>query len=92
MREHPSASWTDSYTGDVQVPNPPRMITVVIAVILLIVGVSLEGSVLAIPQLNQLVTDVLRQVDLGIARETLARLLIIASPVLLILGSLVRGL
>jgi hypothetical protein len=73
-------------------PNPPRMITVVIAVILLIVGVSLEGSVLAIPQLNQLVTDVLKQIDLGIARETLARLLIIAGPVLLILGSLVRGL
>jgi hypothetical protein len=68
------------------------MITVVVAVILLIIGLSLDGSVVSFPQLNQLVGDVLAQVNLGIARETLARLAIVAAPVLLILGSLVRGL
>jgi hypothetical protein len=72
-------------------PNPPRLITIVIAAILLVVGLSLEGSVLSLPQVNQLVSDLLRQVDVGLARETLARLAIVASPLLMILGSLLRG-
>jgi hypothetical protein len=71
-------------------PNPPYLATVVIAVVLMVIGLSLEGSLLSIAPLNQVLGDVLAVVGVK-ASEGLARILIIASPTLLIIGSLVRG-
>jgi hypothetical protein len=67
------------------------MATIVIAVVLMVVGLSLEGSVFSIAPLNQVVGDALAVVGIEAGRA-FARILIIASPALLILGSLVRGL
>ena len=67
------------------------MVTVLAAIAILVIGLSLEGSVISIPQLNAAVNDLLRQVDLPFGRQVLARLAIVASPVLLILGSLLPG-
>ena len=72
-------------------PNPPRMLTVVTAILLLVVGLSIEGSILSIPGLNDLIADLSRQFDVRIT-EQLARAAIVGSPVILILGSLLRGL
>jgi hypothetical protein len=71
-------------------PNPPYLATVVIAVLLMVVGLSLEGSLFSIGILNQALGDVLAVVGVKATQE-LARILIIASPTLLIIGSLVRG-
>jgi hypothetical protein len=71
-------------------PNPPYLGTVVIAIILMVIGLSLEGSLFSIATLNQVLTDVLAAVGIRATQE-LARILIIASPTLLIIGSLVRG-
>ena len=79
-----------TYTCHVK-PNPPYMATIVIAVVLMVVGLSLEGSIFSIVPLNQVVGDVLAVVGVT-AGQGFARLLIIASPTILILGSLVRGL
>lgn len=67
------------------------MITVVIAVVLMVIGLSIEGSLFSISALNQVVGDALAVVGVQASQE-FARILIIASPALLILGSLVRGL
>jgi hypothetical protein len=72
-------------------PNPPFLATVVIAVVLIVIGLSLEGSLFSIAALNQVVGDALAVVGVSAGQE-FARLLIIAAPTLLILGSLVRGL
>ena len=72
-------------------PNPPRMVTVLAAIALLVIGLSLEGSVVSVPQLNAMVTDFLRQVDLPFGREVLARFAIVAAPALLVVGSLLPG-
>ena len=72
-------------------PNPPYMITVVVAVVLMVIGISLEGSLFSIAALNQVVGDALAVVGISVGEE-FARILIIASPALLILGSLVKGL
>lgn len=72
-------------------PNPPRMITVVTAILLLVAGLSIEGSILSIPGLNDLIADLSRQFDVRVT-EQLARAAIVGSPVILILGSLLRGL
>lgn len=72
-------------------PNPPYLATVVIAVVLIVVGLSLEGSIFSIAALNQALGDVLGVIGVKASHE-LARILIIASPALLIIGSLVRGL
>jgi hypothetical protein len=72
-------------------PNPPYLATVVIAVVLMVVGLSLEGSIFSIAALNQALGDVLGVIGVKASHE-LARILIIASPALLIIGSLVRGL
>jgi hypothetical protein len=66
-------------------PNAPKMITVVIAVALTIVGLSL--TVLPIDP----VTDVLREVGLRLTKEQ-RWLVLAASPVLLIIASFVPGL
>jgi hypothetical protein len=71
-------------------PNPPYMATVVIAVVLMVIGLSLEGTLFSIGPLNQVVADVLGVVGIKASQE-LARILIIASPTLLIIGSLVKG-
>jgi hypothetical protein len=71
-------------------PNPPYMATVVIAVVLMVIGLSLEGSLFSIAALNDVIVNVLTAVGVA-ASEQLARLLNIAAPTLLIIGSLVRG-
>ena len=71
-------------------PNPPYLATIVIAVVLMVIGLSLEGSLISIATLNQAVGDVLATVGVK-AGEELARLMIVASPTLLIIGSLVPG-
>jgi uncharacterized membrane protein len=71
-------------------PNPPYLATVVIAIILMVIGLSLEGSLFSIAPLNQLVGDVLAVVGVRATQE-LGRILMIVAPVLLIVGSLTRG-
>ena len=71
-------------------PNPPYLATVVIAVLLMVIGLSLEGSLFSIAPLNQVLGDALSAVGIRASHE-FARILIIASPTLLIIGSLVRG-
>ncbi len=71
-------------------PNPPYLATVVIAVLLMVIGLSLEGSLFSIATLNQVLGDALAVVGVKASQE-FARILIIASPTLLIIGSLVRG-
>lgn len=67
------------------------MLTVVVAVVLMVIGISLEGSLFSIAALNQVVGDALAVVGVSVGQE-FARILIIAAPALLILGSLVKGL
>ena len=71
-------------------PNPPYRATVVIAVLLMVIGLSLEGSLFSIAALNQVLESVFSVVGLT-AGEELGQVLIIAAPTLLIIGSLVRG-
>jgi hypothetical protein len=71
-------------------PNPPYLATVVIAIVLMVIGLSLEGSLFSIAPLNQVVGDLLGAVGIEATRE-LGRILIVAAPTLLIIGSLVRG-
>jgi len=71
-------------------PNPPYLATVVIAVVLMVIGLSLEGSLFSIAALNQVLADALSAVGIRAIHE-FAHILIIASPTLLIIGSLVRG-
>jgi hypothetical protein len=66
------------------------MATVVIAVLLMVIGLSLEGSLFSIAPLNQVLGDLLAVVGVSAVQE-LAHILIIASPTLLIIGSLVKG-
>ena len=66
-------------------PNAPKMITVVIAVVLTVVGLSL--TVLPIEPLNELV----RETGLKLSKDVRA-LILAASPVLLIVASFVRNL
>jgi hypothetical protein len=71
-------------------PNPPYLATVVIAIALMVIGLSLQGSLFSIAPLNQVVGDALATVGVKASQE-LARVLIIASPTILIVGSLVPG-
>jgi hypothetical protein len=71
-------------------PNPPYLATIVIAVLLMVIGLSLEGSLISFATLNQAVGDALATVGIKASQE-LARLMIVASPTLLIIGSLVPG-
>lgn len=71
-------------------PNPPYLATVVIAVVLMVIGLSLEGSLFSIGPLNQVLGDVLAVIGVKASQE-LGRILIIVAPTLLIIGSLVRG-
>ena len=78
-----------TYTRRVR-PNPPYLATVVIAVFLIVIGLSLDGTLFSIAALNQVVADALAVIGVRASQE-FARILIIASPTLLIIGSLVRG-
>jgi hypothetical protein len=73
-------------------PNPPRMITVVIAVALLLIGIS--GTVFPLPFVDSLAEGVLRPVlgatGLGLEEQTWW-LFLFLSPVLLVIGSLLPG-
>jgi hypothetical protein len=71
-------------------PNPPYMATIVIAVVLMLIGLSLEGSLFSIAPLNEVVRDALAAVGVK-ASEEVARIMIVGSPTLLIIGSLVPG-
>lgn len=70
--------------------NPPYLATVVVAIVLMVVGLSLEGSLFSIAGLNQVVDQVLAVIGMDANRE-IGRVLIVASPTLLIVGSLFRG-
>jgi len=67
------------------------MATVVIAVVLMVIGVSLDGTLFAIAPLNDVVASLLKTVGIA-AGEGFAHLLMVAAPTLVIVGSLVRGL
>jgi hypothetical protein len=65
------------------------MITVVLAIALTIVGLSL--TVLGIEAINTTVMDLVRGMDLGLTRERLGWFALLASPLLLTVGSLLKG-
>ena len=77
-------------------PNAPRMITVIVAVVLTLAGLAL----IFVPagQLGDLIRqlplggDMTRQVIDLAAERMVAWAALLASPVLLVIGSLVRGL
>ena len=73
-------------------PNPPRMVTVVLAVALLVVGIALvfyqAQAVEFVRGLNFLPNDIQRQVVSLMAERVAAWTALAASPILLIIGSL----
>ena len=77
-------------------PNAPRMVTVVLAVVLTIIGLAL--IYLPTGQLEDLVrqvglpADIQRTLVSWIADRVVAWAALAASPILLMVGSLVRGL
>jgi hypothetical protein len=71
--------------------TPPYLATVVLAILLMVVGLSLEGSLFSIAALNQVVDQIVAVVGMD-ANQALGRVLIVVAPTLLILGSLFRGL
>ena len=77
-------------------PNPPRMVTVIIALLLTAAGLALlfmPGNQIAdIIRALPLGADLTRQIIDLAAQQTVAWLLLAISPILLIAGSLVRGL
>lgn len=74
-------------------PNPPRMITVVIAIVLLVIGLSL--TLIPIAPLNQFlaeyVTPTLLSYGVGADTRQLGYICLAGAPVLLIIGSLFPG-
>ena len=62
-------------------PNPPRMVTVIIAIALLVVG--LAGTVISIPAVNEALATYEIPFD-----RTIAYLALLAAPMLLVIGSL----
>ncbi|HEV8489371.1 MAG TPA: hypothetical protein VGQ58_06245 [Candidatus Limnocylindrales bacterium] len=72
-------------------PSPPYLATVVVAILLMIVGLSLEGSLFSVAAINQVADQVLGVIGVDATRD-IGRVLIVAAPTLLIVGSLFRGL
>jgi hypothetical protein len=75
-------------------PNPPRMVTVVIAVAMFAIG--LIGVLPPLEQfvapLNDLLASLPVLADLGLTLDAqLAHVLLLGAPLLLIVGSLLRG-
>lgn len=75
-------------------PNPPKMVTVVLAVLLTIAGLALiyfnDDAVRLVRQLS-LPNDIEREILSLVTERVIAYLSLAASPVLLILGSLLPG-
>ena len=73
-------------------PNPPRMVTVVLAVALMVVGLSLifyqAQAVEFVRGLNFIPNDLQRQISSLMAERVAAWTALAASPILLIIGSL----
>ncbi len=76
-------------------PNPPRMVTVLLALALLAVGVA--GTLIDPETVHDLITGlslprgIERDILALIAEQTIAYACLLASPVLLVLGSLLPG-
>lgn len=68
-------------------PNPPRMITVVIAVVLAVVGLILAWPIDSLASLLDPVESLIQPFGLGLDRDT-GFLCLFASPALLVVGSL----
>lgn len=75
-------------------PNPPRMVTVVLAVALFalgLIGVLPQTSALVEP-INDVLVTLPIAVELGLTFDRqLAHLLLLVGPALMIVGSLLRG-
>lgn len=72
-------------------PNPPRMVTVVLAVALLVVGLALifyQGAAIDLVRGLPLPRELSRDVISLMGEQMVAWLALAASPVLLIVGSL----
>jgi hypothetical protein len=67
-------------------PNPPKMVTLILAVVLIPIGLSVSGTVTI-----GFVNDVLKNLDWDLSVSE-GFWLLFASPALLILGSLLPGL
>lgn len=67
-------------------PNAPKLVTIVVAVLLTVIGLAVTEVVAIQP-----VIDLLEQAELSLS-ESQGWLALLASPVLLILGSFLRGL
>jgi hypothetical protein len=75
-------------------PNPPRMVTVVIAVALLVVGLALifyQGPAIDLVRSLNLPRDVTRDVVSLMGEQMIAYAALAAAPILLIIGSLLPG-
>jgi hypothetical protein len=72
-------------------PNPPRLITVVVALVLGVIGFVFLWPVEPLVPLLDPIGDVLAVVGLTLDHQ-LASLALAACPTLLVVGSLVRGL
>lgn len=72
-------------------PNPPRLITVVVALVLGVIGFVFLWPVEPLLPLLDPIRDVLGAIGLTLDRQ-LASLALAACPTLLAVGSLVRGL
>ena len=73
-------------------PNPPRQVTVIIAVVLMVVGLALvffEAQTLDFVRAAGLPIDIQRQLATWMEERTFAWGALAASPILLIIGSLV---
>ncbi len=71
-------------------PNAPRLITVVVALVLGVIGFAFAWPVEGLLPLLDPVRDVLGMVGLTLDRE-LAYLMLFACPTLLVVGSLLPG-
>jgi hypothetical protein len=76
-------------------PNRPKMVTIIVAVLLLVVGLALvffqAESIDLVKQVGLLPGDIQRQIVGLMAEKFLGWALLAASPILLILGSLLPG-
>ena len=72
-------------------PNPPRMITVLIAIALLVIGLSL--TLVPIAPLNEFIRDYVNPtlVSYNFGVDQLGYICLAASPTLLVIGSLFPG-
>jgi hypothetical protein len=77
-------------------PNPPRMVTVVVAVLLTVAGLALvfyqADAISFVRELGGIPNDLQRQIVSWMSEQFVAWGLLAGSSLLLIIGSLVRGL